>query len=885
MQLTYPGVYREEVPQQRAVPQGVSPSNLALVGFFRKGPVNQPVLISDLAEAFDIFGTYSDKSIAPLCGEAFFANGGRSAYYVRVLGAGNAASKASFAERYEGEVVGTGGGGAVITVSATLANAPIAPGSVLVKLPEAVPVLGEIVGQGDGTTNPVTVQTFEPFVPGSLTLDIELDSLPTETMTDAGDGTISSANASGTIDYVTGTITFTPTTLLVLGQDILANYTPIAATHVPSELAFVGIAGASVYTGKLSQKDVLDLADASGQDPTFSWTDAGGTPRTASASAGAITGDATGTFDFTTGDYEIDFGANIPGTNPVSVAYWYQNFLTAVDDGNGAFDGSSFIDTLQPNSIDYETGAIVFTTNIVQAAGVAVEVDYSVDFQSFTAKNPGESGDDLRVVLTPDPEALDRATGAYSRFFLRVEEETQGNGSFIQRQSFDNIVLDDVQSSRHIGEVINDPFIGSDLVSVDLPLDNRVPASLTGGVATQKIDDGTGSAVEQAVVLYVPNGGDLIPGSISITYSSGGETRTITDDALGNLEGDVNISSTISVDYNAGVLRFTPSLAPATGTQIDVQFTHTAPTAEASADFTGGNDGAALTRADVTDFSLSTSQTGMYALDLIPDTLLLLTIPDFAGDRLAEQAMINYVEGDTRRDSIAFLAPPTGSTVQQAISYRRDALGTLSDRAALFYPNLLVEDPLTGGTINVPPVCHVAGVTARTDQNRNIAKSAAGLNDGPINLVLGAALDLNKTQLGQLTQGGVNGLYTPPGSTLSVWGARTAQIGGEYRYIIRRRTKDFLDVTVANAIEWAVFENLTPALYNRVEQQVAAILERARGQGLLAAGLPSESFVVQCDLGNNSDQVRAQGQLIVEWGVALQTPGEFVRSISRQLTV
>lgn len=886
MQLTYPGVYREEVAQQRVVPQGVSPSNLALVGFFRKGPVNQPILVSDLAEAFDIFGTYSDKSLAPLCGAAFFANGGRSAYYVRTLGAGNAPSSGAFNEPVLGEIVGIGGSGSPIPVSATLVNTPVVPGSVTVKVPEVPTISGEAQGTTDGTAAVLNLQAASPISPGSLVVNLSLAGPTAQSSNDAGDGTISGAAGTGTVDYQTGAITFTPAGATEAGDPVTIDYRALAGTRVATELLFTGIAGASVYTDRLANGDILEPGASSGQDPTFTWTDTTNTPRTAvSGSNGTITGDATGTLNLATGEVELDFGANIPGVSPVAVSYWYQNFLTATDDGNGAFVAGGVVDTGSTNTINYETGEIEFTTISIQESSVSVEIDYSVEFQGFTARNPGESGDDLRVVLTPDPEALDNSTGDYSRFLLRIEEEEQGDGNFIQRQNFENIVLSDLQSPRQVAQVINDPFIGSSLIQADVPADNRVPSSLKGGVTSQKIDDGTGTAVEQAVVLFVPNGGDVVAGSLSITYTSAGETRTITDDALGGLEGDVNLTATVSVDYVAGVIRFTPSLAPAAGTTIDVQFTHTSPTAEVTAEFTGGNDGAALTRADITDFTLSASQSGMYALDLIPDTLLLLTIPDFAGDRLAEQAMIAYVEGDTRRDSIAFLSPPTGSSIQQAISYRRDALGTLSDRAALFYPNLLVEDPLTGNTIEIPPVCHVAGVTARTDQNRNIAKSAAGLDDGPINFILGAAVDLNKTQLGLLTQGGVNGLYTPPGSTLSVWGARTAQIGGEYRFIIRRRTKDFLDVTVANSLEWVVFENLTPALYNRVEQQVRAILDRARNDGLLAEGLPTDTFTVQCDLGNNTDLVRAQGQLIVEWGVALQTPGEFVRSISRQLTV
>jgi Bacteriophage tail sheath protein len=83
-QLTYPGVYIEELPSAVRPIIGVSTSITAFVGRAWKGPVNEPVMIHSFADYDRIFGGLWDESRMSFAVRQYFQNGGRDAVIVRV---------------------------------------------------------------------------------------------------------------------------------------------------------------------------------------------------------------------------------------------------------------------------------------------------------------------------------------------------------------------------------------------------------------------------------------------------------------------------------------------------------------------------------------------------------------------------------------------------------------------------------------------------------------------------------------------------------------------------------------------------------------------------------------------------------------------------------
>ncbi|MBC8029000.1 MAG: phage tail sheath family protein [Pyrinomonadaceae bacterium] len=87
-QLTYPGVYIEEIPSGVHTITGVSTSDTAFVDFFKRGPVDEAVRITSFADFERQFGGLDTRSEASYAIQQFFLNGGSVAWVVRVA-AGN----------------------------------------------------------------------------------------------------------------------------------------------------------------------------------------------------------------------------------------------------------------------------------------------------------------------------------------------------------------------------------------------------------------------------------------------------------------------------------------------------------------------------------------------------------------------------------------------------------------------------------------------------------------------------------------------------------------------------------------------------------------------------------------------------------------------------
>ena len=92
-QVTYPGVYIQEVPSGVRTIAPVSTSVCAFVDFFREGPMNEAVEIDGKAGFDRVFGGLHRDSEASYAIDQFFTNGGTKAYVVRVASGAPAAAR------------------------------------------------------------------------------------------------------------------------------------------------------------------------------------------------------------------------------------------------------------------------------------------------------------------------------------------------------------------------------------------------------------------------------------------------------------------------------------------------------------------------------------------------------------------------------------------------------------------------------------------------------------------------------------------------------------------------------------------------------------------------------------------------------------------------
>lgn len=252
------------------------------------------------------------------------------------------------------------------------------------------------------------------------------------------------------------------------------------------------------------------------------------------------------------------------------------------------------------------------------------------------------------------------------------------------------------------------------------------------------------------------------------------------------------------------------------------------------------------------------------------DEIAIVAAPGIQ-EQAVQTAVIDHCEN--RQDRFAILdgrQDPEELTVEEIkVEGLKD-----SDYAALYYPWIQVYDPATGANIAAPPSGHIAGIYARVDARRGVHKAPA---NEVIRGALGVSKRLSKADQAGLNPDGVNVIRDFNGS-VTVWGART--LGGdannEWKYVPVRRLFNFLRESIEEGTQWVVFEPNTPELWAKIRRNVSAFLQTVWASGALFGNTPEEAFYVRCDETTNPPEVRDQGQVVTEIGVAVVKPAEFV---------
>ena len=110
-QVSYPGVYIQEVPSGVRTITSVATAITAFIDFFREGPMGQAVEIFGMTDFERVFGGLDDRSEASYALSQYFLNGGGTALVIR-------AASGSPAKATAGIKSTTAAGTALLTVSA-----------------------------------------------------------------------------------------------------------------------------------------------------------------------------------------------------------------------------------------------------------------------------------------------------------------------------------------------------------------------------------------------------------------------------------------------------------------------------------------------------------------------------------------------------------------------------------------------------------------------------------------------------------------------------------------------------------------------------------------------------------------------------------------------
>jgi phage tail sheath protein FI len=276
---------------------------------------------------------------------------------------------------------------------------------------------------------------------------------------------------------------------------------------------------------------------------------------------------------------------------------------------------------------------------------------------------------------------------------------------------------------------------------------------------------------------------------------------------------------------------------------------------------------------NIQNISESNYENALTELEKIDD-VNIICIPDET-NQTVQSLMITHCE--KLQDRFAILDPNEGadlSNQETGIMTQRNLVNSDRGFAALYFPRIYIANPFSPGRrLLVPPSGHIAGVYARTDSNRGVHKA-------PANESLRGVLELERTlsdgEQGPLNEDGINVIRSFPGRGIRVWGARTISPSIQWRYVNVRRLLLFIEESIQEGTQFAVFEPNNRELRQTVVRQVTEFLTRVWSSGALVGATPEEAFRVRADEELNPPAVRTLGQLIVEIILFPTTPAEFV---------
>ncbi|MGF6743922.1 phage tail sheath family protein [Paraburkholderia atlantica] len=211
----------------------------------------------------------------------------------------------------------------------------------------------------------------------------------------------------------------------------------------------------------------------------------------------------------------------------------------------------------------------------------------------------------------------------------------------------------------------------------------------------------------------------------------------------------------------------------------------------------------------------------------------------------------------------------------------RDLKSALDSKyAALYYPWIVVANPLAStdptqpSTIALPPSGFVCGIYARTDIQRGVFKPPA---NETVTGAIGLQRDVRFGEQEVLNPLGINCIRSLPNRGFRVWGARTLSSDPDWTYVNVRRYFLYLEASIDQSSQWAVFEPNGPPLWRQVRGAIIDFLRNEWISGALIGATPKEAFYVLCDRSTTMSQNDLDnGRMICEIGVVVVKPAEFV---------
>jgi phage tail sheath protein FI len=229
--------------------------------------------------------------------------------------------------------------------------------------------------------------------------------------------------------------------------------------------------------------------------------------------------------------------------------------------------------------------------------------------------------------------------------------------------------------------------------------------------------------------------------------------------------------------------------------------------------------------------------------------------------------------------------PPEGLELDQAATVSQLGLPT-STYTSLYYPWVDVANPFydedknpsASTTLTIAPSAFAAGMWAKTDGRRGVWKAPAGVEAQLIGAA-DLAYNVEALEQDQLNPLGINCYRKLPNYGSVIWGSRTlaTKAKPEWRYVPVRRTAIFIEQSIYNGIQWAVFELNDHPLWGALRGNIGSFMNGLFRAGAFQGATAKDAYFVRCGLGDTMTQGDIdRGQVIAIVGFAPLKPAEFV---------
>jgi phage tail sheath protein FI len=370
----------------------------------------------------------------------------------------------------------------------------------------------------------------------------------------------------------------------------------------------------------------------------------------------------------------------------------------------------------------------------------------------------------------------------------------------------------------------------------------------------------------------------LKPKTVGSTTSYTAQVGTGSGDNFKLLEAFSGISLTAgNPQFIEGKINGVSTVVTVKVDKVGTNVTGASALSRTEADLNGGSDGGAA--------GSDAFQAALAKLEKIRD-ISILALPGHAYDTTGKPFVDFAVAHAQRmRNRVVIVDPPQGEQLVTENDVNDLSLPT-STYSTLYYPWLKVANPFYSAeknpgapvTVLVPPSGFAAGMWSRIDGRRGVWKAPAGVETALLG-VAGLEFQVEDGEQDQLNPLGVNCIRKLPSFGPVIWGTRTLSTNAdpEWRYVPVRRTAIFIEQSVYNGIQWAVFEPNDHRLWSSLRVNIDSFMNGLFRAGAFQGEKASDAYFVRCGLGDTMTQGDVdRGQVIVVVGFAPLKPAEFV---------